>query len=378
MHYFLISGEASGDLHASHLIRAIKARDPKAVITFLGGDKMAHEAGNPPLIHYSKMAFMGFSEVLRNLRTIGSNLEQAKRALKMASPDCLILIDYPSFNLKMAATAHKLGIPVYYYISPKIWAWKKWRIADIRKYVRKMLSILPFEPQFYRENGFDATYVGNPSVNEIDTDIKTAAPRADFLSRHRLRDRTLVAIMPGSRHSEIKNNLPIMRAAIHAFPQYRGVIVGAPGIPDEFYDEYAGTLPVVRETSATHILAHCRAALVTSGTATLETALAGVPQVVCYRANGVKLSYDIMKRILDIEHVSLPNLIAGKTIVPELLVHQCTPDNVAATLDPLLRDTPQRQAQLDGYGLMRQRLGTSDAADGAARIIVDDLKALQK
>lgn len=376
MHYFLISGEASGDLHGSHLIRAIRELDPKAVITFLGGDKMAEAAGSAPLIHYRQMAFMGFSEVLRNLRTIGSNLGQARRALRLASPDCLILIDYPSFNLKMAATAHKLGIPVYYYISPKIWAWKKWRLADIRKYVRKMLSILPFEPDFYRKNGAEAIYVGNPSVAETDADVASALPRAEFLERHKLRDRTLVAIMPGSRRSEIKNNLPVMRAAIHAFPQYRGIIIGAPSISDDFYNSYAGPLPVVREPSAASVLVHCRAALVTSGTATLETALAAVPQVACYRANGVKLSYDIMKRVLSVKHVSLPNLISGQSIVPELLVHQCTPQAVAAALGPLLRDTPQRRAQLEGYSLMRGRLGTSDAASTAARIIVEDLRTL--
>lgn len=373
MHYYIIAGEASGDLHASHLIEAIRKEDPHAVVTFLGGDKMAAAAGCKPIIHYRQMAFMGFSEVLRNLRTIGNNMQRAKQALRIASPDCLILVDYPSFNLKMAATAHKLGIPVYYYISPKIWAWKKWRIADIKRYVRKMLCILPFEPEFYKANGFEATYVGNPSVAEIDADKAKAPGRQEFLERHRLRDRPLVAIMPGSRRGEIRNNLPIMRAAIHAFPQYRGIIVGAPGIPDEFYEELAGTLPVIREASATDILVHCRAAIVTSGTATLETALAGIPQIVCYRSNGLKLSYDVMKRILDIEYVSLPNLIANKSIVPELLLHQCTPQAIALMLSPLLRDTPERQAQLDGYGYMRRCLGTSDAAATAAKIIVGDL-----
>lgn len=374
MHYFIIAGEASGDLHAAHLIEALKANDPQAIITFLGGDKMAAAAGGKPLIHYKHMAFMGFSEVLRNLRTIGNNLTRAKQSLRLASPDCLILVDYPSFNLKMAAEARKLDIPVYYYISPKIWAWKKWRIADIKRSVRKMLCILPFEPDFYRENDFDATYVGNPSVAEIDADMASAPPRQEFLERHRLRDRPLVAIMPGSRRGEIRNNLPMMRAAIHAFPQYRGIIVGAPGIPDEFYDEYAGTLPLVREHAAAHILAHCRAAIVTSGTATLETALANIPQVVCYRANGMKLTYEVMKRILNVVHVSLPNLIAAKTIVPELLLHLCTPQSIALTLAPLLRDTPERRAQLDGYELMRKKLGTDDAAAGAASIIIKDLR----
>lgn len=376
MHYFLIAGEASGDLHGARLIEEIKKADSEAIITFLGGDKMKDAAGSDPIIHYSEMAFMGFSEVIRNIGKVASNLSRAKTALRMAAPDALILIDYPSFNLKVAATAKKLGIPVYYYISPKIWAWKKWRVRDIRRLVRRMLAILPFEPAFYRQNGFDAVYVGNPSVGEVDADMHHVLPREEFLKKHRLRDRTLVALMPGSRIGEIRNNLPIMRAAIDRFPQYRGVIVGAPGISDEMYRQYAGdNLPVVRERSAVSILAHCRAALVTSGTATLETALAGVPQVVCYRANGSKLSYDLMKRVLSVDYVSLPNLIAGHEIVPEMLLHLCTPEAVADKLAPLLRmDNEERNAQLEGYKEMRDILGTEDAAHNAAKIIVDDLK----
>ena len=178
MHYFIIAGEASGDLHGSHLITALRQGDANAVITFIGGDKMAQASGEEPVIHYSEMAYMGFSEVLRNLGKVAHNLSAARSALRMAKPDALILIDYPSFNLKVAATARKLNIPVYYYISPKIWAWKKWRIKDIKKLVRKVLSILPFEPEFYRNNGFEATYVGNPSVAEIETDMAEALPRA--------------------------------------------------------------------------------------------------------------------------------------------------------------------------------------------------------
>lgn len=375
MHYFIIAGEASGDLHGSHLISALRQRDSDAVITFIGGDKMAQASGEKPVIHYSGMAYMGFSEVLRNLGKVAHNLSVARDALRMAMPDALILIDYPSFNLKVAATARKLGIPVYYYISPKIWAWKKWRINDIKKLVRKVLSILPFEPEFYRNNGFEATYVGNPSVAEIEADMTTALPRDEFLKKHRLRDRVLVALMPGSRKGEIRNNLPVMRLAVDRFPQYRGVIIGAPGIPDGMYEQFGGkNMPVLREAAAAHVLVHCRAALVTSGTATLEAAIAGVPQVVCYRANGAKISYDIMKRILSVDHVSLPNLIAGKAIVPEMLVHECTPDMVADKLAPLLREgTPERDAQLHGYAEMRTVLGHNDAAGTAAQIIVDDL-----
>lgn len=377
MHYFLIAGEASGDLHAAHLIEELRKKDSKAVFTFLGGDRMAAAAGEAPIVHYRKMAFMGFTEVIKNLGTVTSNLRKAKDALELAKPDALILIDYPSFNLKMAAKAKKLGIPVYYYISPKIWAWKKWRIKDIKRCVRRMLSILPFEPAFYKENGFEATYVGNPSVREVDAGIATALPRAEFLEKWKLRDRPLVALMPGSRRAEIHSNLAVMRLAVDRFPQYRGVIIAAPGIEDAFYNANGAiNMPIVRESCAEHVLAHCRAALVTSGTATLETALAGVPQVVCYRSNGAKLTYDLMSKVLDIKYVSLPNLIADEGIIPEMLIHYCTPDLVADRLAPLLRpDSAERAAQLAGYGRMRSALGTSDAAATAADIIVKDIKS---
>lgn len=376
MHYFLIAGEASGDLHGSHLIKQLRSNDPGTVVTFLGGDMMAAAAGIDPVIHYSRMAFMGFTEVIKNLGKVTENLRRAKDALRISQPDALILIDYPSFNLKMAATAKKLGIPVYYYISPKIWAWKKWRIADIRRNVRLVLSILPFEPAFYKENGFGAVYVGNPSVGEVDSDLATALTREEFLKKWRLRDRPLVALMPGSRRAEIRSNLPVMRLAVDRFPQYRGVIIGAPGVPDSIYAAMGGiNMPVIRERCAAHVLTHCRAALVTSGTATLETALAGVPQVACYRSNGAKITYDIMSRILKIEHVTLPNLIAGKGIIPEMLIHRCTPDLVADELAPVLRlDSPERAAQLDGYADMRRILGTRDAAATAAGIIIRDLR----
>lgn len=376
MHYFIIAGEASGDLHGSHLISELRKADSEAVITFFGGDKMAAAAGSSPLVHYRDMAYMGFSEVLRNLDKISANLRRAKEAVRMAQPDALILIDYPSFNLKVAASAHRENIPVFYYISPKVWAWKKWRIRDIRKYVRQVFSILPFEPAFYKANGFSATYVGNPSVAEIDAQLACAGSRSDFLAKYGLRDRPLVAIMPGSRKGEIRNNLAVMNLAVNRFPQYRGVIIAAPGVPDSLYKEYgAGNMPIVHAPNAAEVLAHCRAALVTSGTATLECALCGVPQVVCYRANGAKISYDIMKKLLSVEHVSLPNLIVGREIVPEQLVHLCTPDLVAEKLAPLLRDgTPERDAQLSGYAEMRNRLGTSDAARTTAEAIVGALK----
>ena len=378
MHYFLIAGEASGDLHGSFLIKALRHRDPEAVVTFLGGDLMAAAAGIEPVIHIRHMAFMGFSEVLRNLRTISDNMSAARHAVEAARPDCLILIDYPSFNLKMAAFARKFDIPVYYYISPKIWAWKKWRVRDIRRDVRMVFSILPFEPAFYKEHRARAVYVGNPSVAEVDYELTHTEPRTEFLKKRHLPDKPLLALMPGSRRSEIRNNLRIMTDAARCFPSVQPVIIGAPDTSDSLYAAAgAGLTPVLRATHATEILAHCTAALVTSGTATLETALAGVPQVVLYRANGSRLSYNLMSAILDIRFVSLPNLIAGREIVPELLLHHCTAANAAKAVAPLLKpDSAPRTAQLEGYAAMREALGTADAADNTARAICADLRRL--
>lgn len=371
MHYFIIAGEASGDLHAARLIEALRDVDAGARFTFLGGDLMAAAADTLPAIHYRDMAYMGFSEVLRHLPDVLGNLRRAKAVMKQARPDAFIAVDYPSFNLKVAKAAHRAGIPVFYFISPKLWAWKSWRVKAMRRYVRRVLAIFPFEPQWYADHGFRADYVGNPSVAEIDAALVAAPQRADFLRQHGLRDRPIIALLPGSRRGEVRANLPVMIEAAHRFPQYRAVIAGAPGLDDAFYEGLTG-LPVLR--GATYpLLRHACAALVTSGTATLEAALAGVPQVVCYRSNGSKLSYDIMKRILSVTHVSLPNIIAGKEIVPEMLLHQCTPGLVADRLAPLLRDTGERRAMLDAYDGMRATLGSRDAATEAARLIYADL-----
>ncbi len=366
MKYFLIAGEASGDLHGSALIDAIRRIDPQAQFRFLGGEQMAASAGCPPVIHYRDMAYMGFSEVLRHLRGIYANLRMAKKFIAEYHPDRMILIDYPGFNLKIAGFAHKAGLEVCWYISPKVWAWKEWRVKSLRKYVSRMACIFPFEVDFFARRGYEVTYVGNPSVSEVQTRIAAVPPRAEFLEKNRLRDRPIVALLPGSRRSEIKNNLRIMVSALDRFPQYRGVVAGAPGIDSEYYKEFTG-LPVVFGQTYP-LLAHAHAALVTSGTATLETAIARVPQVVLYRANGSRLSYNIMKRLLKVEHVSLPNLIAGATIIPEMLLHYCTSDLVADELAPLLRRGERRDAMLAAYDVMLGSLGTADAAAGAAAL----------
>lgn len=372
MHYFLIAGEASGELHASALMHALRERDPEARFTFLGGDLMAAEAGCAPVVHYRDMAFMGFVDVIMNLGQIRRNYRAAREAISTSGADCLILIDYPSFNLDMAAFVRKLGMPVFYFISPKVWAWKEYRVKTIRRLVDRMLCILPFEVEFYRRHGMEVDYVGNPSVSEVKSRLDAAPALDEFLSDNSLDRRPIIALLPGSRKGEIKDNLPVMAEAVSSFPDFRPVIAGAPGLDTGFYSSLT-SLPVLHDATYA-LLRHCRAALVTSGTATLETALAGVPQVVLYRSVGWKLSYEIMKHILKVRYVSLPNLIADEEIVPEMLLHLCTPDLVKAKLAPLLDDTPERRVMLDGYRRMKDSLGDKDAPAEAARIIFDRLQ----
>lgn len=370
MKYFLIAGEASGDLHASRLIESIRRLEPDAEFEFFGGDLMEKAAGVPPALHYRDMAYMGFSETLRHLRKILGNLSLAKKRVKEGHPDKLILIDLPSFNLKVAKYAHSLGVPVYYYISPKVWAWKEHRVRQIKKYVRRLLAIFPFEVDFYRRHGYEVDFVGNPSVEEVDRKLASLIPRKEFLEKHQLRDRPILALVPGSRRGEIKCNLPVMIAASEQFPQYRPVIAGAPGVDPEFYRNFTDLPIVFGETF--EFIAHSRAALVTSGTATLETALIGTPQVVCYRSNGSKLAYKLMEKILKVKYVSLPNLIADAPIIPEMLLHRCTPDLLAAELARIMPDGEGRSAQLEGYRQLRSRLGDGCAPDNAAHIITSD------
>ncbi len=374
MKYMLIAGEASGDLHASNLISSLRKLDPNAEFRFFGGDLMAKEARVSPEVHYEKMNVMGFSEVFRKLPQILKNLDAAKRVVREFRPDRLILVDYPSFNLKVAKYAHNLGVKVDYFISPKVWAWKEWRVKKIKKYVDNLYSILPFEVGFFQKHGYQVTYVGNPSVQEIDYALGHLPPRKHFVDRQGLAnpEKQIIALLPGSRKSEIKNNLPLMIAAARRFPDYEYVVAAAPAVPEKFYREVAQDpgLQLVFGSTPT-LLKYSRAAVVTSGTATLETALIGTPQVVCYRGNGKKLTYKIMEKLLKVKYVSLPNLIVGNSIVPELLLHQCTPSAIARELGPLLQNSPKRDWQIAGYKNMRRRLGNSVASDYVAEIITD-------
>ena len=371
MKYFLIAGEASGDLHASHLIASLKQLDPQAEFRYLGGDLMAAQAGIQPIIHYRDMAYMGFADVVKHLGKILGFLGTARRAIDEWQPDALVLVDYPSFNLKIAKYAHNLGIPVHYFISPKVWVWKEWRVKDIRRYVDHMYCILPFEPDWYQERGYKAAYVGNPTVQEVAQASKDFPDFAHFIEDFCLNDKPIIALVPGSRVREIRDNLPLMLQAAARHPEYQPVIAGAPSINDDLYSAVMGekAVPVVRDATY-QLLHHARAAIVTSGTATLETALLGTPQVACYRFNGSKWSYNFYRRLLTGKYVTLPNLITDEPVIPELLMHLCTVDSIDDHLSRLLGDTPEREAMLDGYRRLADRLGTNVCTATAAQLII--------
>ena len=377
MKYFLIAGEASGDLHASHLIESLKQLDPEAQFRFLGGDMMSAQAGTQPIIHYRDMAYMGFADVVRHLGKILGFLGTARRAIDEWQPAAVILVDYPSFNLKVAKYAHNLGIPVHYFISPKVWVWKEWRVKDIRRYVNHMYCILPFEPDWYRERDYKATYVGNPTVQEVAQASKNLPDFAQFIEEFGLPDKPIIALVPGSRVREIRDNLPLMLEAAARHPEYQAVIAGAPSIDDSLYRDVMGNqaVPVLRD--ATYPLVHhARAAIVTSGTATLETALLGTPQVACYRFNGSKLSYNFYRRLLTGKYVTLPNLIVDEPVIPELLMHLCTVDSIDSHLSQLLADSDERTTMLGGYQRLAERLGTDVCTEIAARLIKDSMHTI--
>lgn len=378
MDYFIISGEASGDIHGGELITSLRSADPDASFRFLGGDKMAAAAGHEPIIHYRDMAFMGFIEVAKHLKQILGFMRTAKQSIKARKPDALILIDYPSFNLKMAEHASKLGVPVFYFISPKVWAWKEHRVKSIKRWVDAMYCILPFETDFYSRHGYAVEYVGNPTVAEIGKARKTFASREEFCARHHLPgDRPLVALVPGSRKKEIRDNLPTMARAARLHPSCQAVVAAAPGIDDGLYREvlakHSMRLPVLRDCTF-ELVAHSIAALVTSGTATLETALLGTPQVAMYRMNGSKWVYRFYSMFIKGKYVTLPNLITDSPVIPELLLHHCSVDNVDTLLTPLLTaGSAERDTMLEGYVRLRDALGNKVCTEETARAIVKRL-----
>lgn len=376
MRYFIIAGEASGDIHGSALIASLKEQDNDAQIEFLGGDLMAQNAGHEPLIHYRDMAFMGFIEVIKHLGSILGFMKKAKEAIASKRPDALILIDYPSFNLKMAKWVKQHGIPVFYFISPKVWAWKEWRVKDIKRYVDRMFSILPFETEFYRKHEYEVEYVGNPTVKEINNAVTPMRDATQFCADNGLDpSKPIIALLPGSRMKEIRDNLPTMIAAAKLHNSCQTVIAGAPSIEDDAYSLAikGKRIPVLRDQTF-ELVRHSRVALVTSGTATLETALLGTPQVACYRMNGSKLVYSFYRKLIKGNYVTLPNLIADAPIIPELLLHNCNVESVDDHLTQLLNESDERKAMIEGYERIAKILTTKDCTQITAQRIIQQLR----
>lgn len=374
MKYYLIAGEASGDLHASNLMKALKREDPDAEFRFFGGDLMA-ACGGTLVKHYRDMAYMGFIPVLMNLDKVLANMRLCKQDIAATRPDVVILVDYPGFNLKIAKYVKtRLNLPVYYYISPKIWAWKEWRVKSIRRYVDRLYSILPFEVDFYARHRYAVEYVGNPTVDELAVRPRADETFDDFTTECGLERKPIIALLAGSRVSEIKNNLPMMIEAAESFPDCQLVVAGAPGISPDLYTPYVqGHRVKVVQGKTYRLLQQSRVALVTSGTATLETALLRVPQVVCYWVGGGKLFYKTFEKILQVPYVSLVNLIADAPVVSELLGYRATAENLRRELAALF-DEENRARMLAGYDLVARRLGAPGAPENAARSMVSALR----
>lgn len=378
MKYYLIVGEASGDLHASRLMRSLKKYDELAEFRFFGGDLMAAEGGTR-VKHYKELAYMGFVPVLLHLGTIFSNMKRCKEDIVAWKPDVVILVDYPGFNLNIAKFLKKNTlIPVYYYISPKIWAWKEWRIKSIKRDVSEMFSILPFEVPFYEQkHKYPIHYVGNPTAQEV-AEFRAGYHQTheEFCRENNLDSRKpIIALLAGSRLQEIKDNLPAMIEVAERFEDYQMVLAGAPSIEDEYYDKFLEGTPVrVVKNKTYQLLSHTTAALVTSGTATLETALFNVPQVVCYETPLPKLIRFAFNHVLKVDYISLVNLVANKEVVPEMFADKFTIDGIANELYKIMPGQPVRERMLAEYQEVLRELGSKVAPDEAASIMVDLLR----
>ena len=373
MKYYLIVGEASGDLHASRVMRSLKKVDEFAEFRFFGGDLMAAEGGTR-VKHYKELAYMGFVPVLLHLGTIFSNMKMCKDDIVKWKPDVVILVDYPGFNLNIAKfLKKKTNIPAYYYISPKIWAWKEWRIRSIRRDIAEMFSILPFEVPFYeKKHHYPIHYVGNPTAQEVN-EFRAGyqQPFEEFCTENQLDiHRPILALLAGSRLQEIKDNLPAMIEVAERFEDFQMVLAGAPSIEDKYYEQFVKGTPVKMVRNKTYqLLSHSTAALVTSGTATLETALFNVPQVVCYETPLPRLVRFAFDHIMSCKYISLVNLIADKEVVPEMFADRFRVDAIADQLYQLLPGKEGRERMLAEYQVVRERLGNQMAPDEAATIM---------
>ncbi|MFD2248048.1 lipid-A-disaccharide synthase [Pontibacter ruber] len=369
MKYYIIAGERSGDLHASNLIKELRKKDPEAEIRGWGGEMM-QEAGMDLVKHYQEMAFMGFAEVFSNLFKIAGFLKECKADIQKYKPDVVILVDYAGFNMRIAKFAKAQGLKVFYYISPKIWAWNQGRAHNIKKFVDRMFVIMPFEEEFYSRYDYKVDYIGNPVSDSVTDHVVTE----NFRSRNRLtNNKPIIAILPGSRKQEIESMLHVMLSVVPSFRDYQFVVGAVSNFPKEFYEEYNKDANIKIVYDQTYdLLAHSKAALVTSGTATLETALFNVPQVVCYKTSSI--SYNIGKMVIKVPYISLVNLIAGKQVVTELIQDDFTPKKIVAELKQILFDKYFLKRQLNGYALVRERIGNYRTAERAAELMVDYLK----
>ena len=370
MKYYLIAGEASGDLHGANLMRALQQIDPKAAFRFWGGDRM-EAVGGKLIKHYRDLAFMGFWEVVTNLRTILRNIDFCKRDITQFQPDMLIFIDYPGFNMRIAKWAKEQGIPTHYYISPQIWAWKENRIKAIKRDVDAMYVILPFEKDFYEgKHQYPVHFVGHPLLDAIAA--RREVSQQVFVQENGLDERPIIALLPGSRKQEIAKMLSVMLSVVGSYHEFQFVIAGAPSLGYDFYKQFIKEENVHFVSGKTYdLLSHAHAALVTSGTATLETALFRVPEVVCYRGNWI--SYQIAKRVISLKYISLVNLIMDAPVVTELIQGALNTRNLKAELDKLL-DPAYRERLLKDYQALRERLGNEGASQRTAQAIYDSLQ----
>lgn len=381
MKYYLIAGEASGDLHASRLMEALRDADSEAEFRFVGGDAMARVGGKPQT-HYRYLAYMGFGPVLRHLGTILRGMRRCERDIMAWKPDVVVLVDYPSFNLRVARYVRKRSrIPVFYYIAPKVWAWKEWRVRQIRRDVDEVFSILPFEVDFFEgKHRIPVRYVGNPTKDEVAEFLASCQASAAHGTASRMARR--VALLPGSRKQEVEGNLPVMLRAVSQFPDVEVCVAGAPGLDAAFYRRLLRNCGLQAEVvfgRTYELLRGASAALVTSGTATLETALLGVPQVVCYHTAMGRLVSWLRRRFLHVPYVSLVNLIANREVVRELVADGMTESRVAEELKRILPpDGVGRQAMLDGYAEVSRRLGDVGASRRAAELMVKSLRIYNK
>lgn len=370
MKYYIIAGEASGDLHGSNLMKELYKKDPTAEIRFWGGDLMM-STGGVLVKHYKELAFMGFIEVLFNLKTILGNIKTCKKDILAFHPDVVLFIDYPGFNLRIAKWAKALGMKTHYYISPQIWAWKESRIADIKRDIDKMYVILPFEKKFYEDkHHFPVAFVGHPLIDAIHNQKKVDA--ALFRKENQLNEKPIIAILPGSRKQEITKMLSVMLSVVADFPDYQFVIAGAPSQEFSFYKDFISNENIKFIANKTYdLLQNATAALVTSGTATLETALFKVPEVVCYK--GSWGSYQIAKRIITLKYISLVNLILDEEVVTELIQDDCNTSRIREELQKILQPD-HRNTLLEKYALLEEQLGGIGASENTATLIVNDLK----